>query len=73
MSAKIKDHHRARPAYIYLRQSTQGQLRHHQESTERQYALRERALALDWSPAMIQVLDGDLGLSGAHSQHREDF
>ena len=73
MSAKIKDHHRARPAYIYLRQSTQGQLRHHQESTERQYALRERALARDWPPAMIQVLDGDLGLSGAHSQHREDF
>ena len=73
MSAKIKDHHRSKPAYIYLRQSTLGQLRHHQESTERQYALRERALALNWSPTMVRVLDGDLGLSGAHSQQREDF
>lgn len=73
MSAKIKDQHRAKPAYIYIRQSTQAQLRLHQESTERQYALRERALQLNWSPALIQVLDGDLGLSGAHSQQRQDF
>lgn len=73
MSAKIKDHHRAKPAYIYIRQSTQAQLRLHQESTERQYALRERALQLNWSPDLIQILDGDLGLSGAHSQHRPDF
>lgn len=73
MSAKIKDQHRAKPAYIYIRQSTQAQLRLHQESTERQYALRERALQLNWSPALIQVLDGDLGLSGAHSPQRQDF
>jgi DNA invertase Pin-like site-specific DNA recombinase len=73
MSTKIKDHHRSKPAYIYLRQSTLGQLRHHQESTERQYALRERAMELDWPPELIQLLDGDMGLSGAHSQQREDF
>jgi len=73
MSAKIKDHHRARQAYIYLRQSSLAQLRYHQESTERQYALRDRAQALQWPPERIHVLDGDLGLSGAHSQHREDF
>jgi hypothetical protein len=36
MSAKIKDQHRAKPAYLYIRQSTQAQLRLHQESTERQ-------------------------------------
>lgn len=73
MSAKIKDHHRAKPAYIYLRQSTTAQLRYHQESTERQYALRDRAQALQWPSQRIRVLDGDLGLSGAHSQQREDF
>ena len=30
-------------AYVYLRQSTMGQVRHHQESTARQYALKDRA------------------------------
>ena len=46
MNPKISDDHRRKPAYIYLRQSTPGQVRHHQESTERQYALREKALGL---------------------------
>ena len=49
MNPKITEHHRSRPAYIYLRQSTPSQVRHHQESTERQYALREKALELGWS------------------------
>lgn len=73
MSNKIQEHHRARLAYVYLRQSTPAQLRFHQESTERQYALQERAAALGWPPGRIQVLDADLGLSGAHSHQREDF
>jgi len=38
MISKIQNHHREKSAYIYLRQSTMGQVRHHQESTERQYA-----------------------------------
>ena len=37
MNPKIAEHHRSRPAYVYLRQSTPYQVRHHQESTERQY------------------------------------
>jgi DNA invertase Pin-like site-specific DNA recombinase len=73
MSTKIQERHCARLAYIYLRQSTPAQLRYHQESTERQYALRERAASLGWPPGRIQVLDGDLGLSGAHRGQREDF
>jgi len=48
MISKVEDHHRQRPAYIYVRQSTMGQVRHHQESTERQYALREMALKLGY-------------------------
>jgi len=39
---KITEHHHSRLAYVYLRQSTPGQVLHHQESTERQYALREK-------------------------------
>ena len=73
MSAQISEHHLQRPAYIYVRQSTMGQVRHHQESTERQYALREKARALGWSGEAIRILDRDLGQSGAQSHNREDF
>jgi len=73
MNPKIQDHHRSKPAYIYLRQSTPGQVRHHQESTERQYALREKALELGWSEPLIRTLDRDLGKSGTETARREDF
>jgi DNA invertase Pin-like site-specific DNA recombinase len=73
MISKIRNGHLEKPAYIYLRQSTMGQVRHHRESTERQYALRDKALSLGWRADRIKVLDGDLGLSGAQSTYREDF
>ena len=73
MNPKIREHHRSRPAYIYLRQSTPGQVRHHQESTERQYALREKALELGWSESLIRTLDRDLGKTGTEMAGREDF
>src|ERR1700730_8763867 len=73
MSATIGAEHRSRPAYVYVRQSTLAQVRHHQESTERQYALRDKALALGWTPPMIRTLDRDLGVSGAQMTGREDF
>ena len=73
MNPKITDHHRSKPAYIYLRQSTPGQVRHHQESTERQYALREKALELGWSQSLIRTLDRDLGRTGTEMTAREDF
>ena len=50
-----------------------GQVLHHQESTERQYALREKALNLGWLPHLIHILDGDLGLSGTEATNRDDF
>src|SRR5208283_4496538 len=64
---------RSKPAYIYLRQSTPGQVRHHQESTQRQYALREMALELGWSESLIRTLDRDLGKTGTEMAGREDF
>jgi len=73
MISKVEPRHLEKPAYIYVRQSTLGQVRHHQESTERQYALQNKAHDLGWSPSMTRILDGDLGLSGAHSHAREDF
>jgi DNA invertase Pin-like site-specific DNA recombinase len=43
------------------------------ESTERQYALAERALSLGWDQTQIQILDRDLGKSGQTTSGREDF
>jgi DNA invertase Pin-like site-specific DNA recombinase len=48
-------------------------VRFHQESTERQYALREKAMELGWTAAAIRTLDRDLGVSGAQMTGREDF
>jgi DNA invertase Pin-like site-specific DNA recombinase len=70
---KITQHHHSRSAYVYLRQSTPSQVLHHQESTERQYAMREKAQEMGWSEASIRTLDGDLGKSGAQMAGREDF
>jgi DNA invertase Pin-like site-specific DNA recombinase len=69
----ITQQHHSRPAYIYIRQSTLAQVRHHQESTERQYALKDKALALGWPETAIRTLDRDLGQSGAQMAGREDF
>src|SRR5450759_5266607 len=73
MSATIEVKHRSRPAYVYIRQSTLAQVRHNQESTERQYALKDKALTLGWPQRSIKVLDRDLGQSGAQMSGREDF
>ena len=73
MSATITAAHLSKPAYIYIRQSTLAQVRQHQESTERQYALRDKALTMGWLPSSIRVLDRDQGMSGAHSCGRQDF
>src|ERR1035438_4368804 len=73
MNSKITEQHRSRPAYIYVRQSTNAQVLHHQESTERQYALRAMALELGWSESAIRTLDRDLGMTGTEMTKREDF
>jgi len=73
MNPKIQDRHTAKPAYVYLRQSTMSQVRHHTESTERQYALKDQASELGWPETRIRILDGDLGVSGAQMTGREDF
>ena len=62
---KISATHLARQAYLYVRQSTLRQVLENTESTKRQYALRERAVALGWKPEQVVVIDSDLGQSGA--------
>lgn len=62
---KITAAHLSRNAYLYVRQSTLRQVLENTESTKRQYALQERAIALGWRPEQVIVIDTDLGQSGA--------
>src|ERR1700675_4493967 len=73
MISKIADRHLSREACIYIRQSTMGQVRLNQESTEPQYNLARKAQSLGWSSERIRILDRDLGQSGARTTNREDF
>lgn len=71
--SKITTAHRSKFAYVYLRQSTLGQVLHNTESTIRQYALFERAVALGWPKDRVVVIDEDLGRSGASADLRSGF
>jgi DNA invertase Pin-like site-specific DNA recombinase len=73
MTSKVQSAHRERMAYVYVRQSTPLQVTHHQESTERQYHLQQRALELGWAPSSVAIIDEDQGRSGSSSQHRTGF
>ena len=70
---KIKSQHLRRNAYLYVRQSTLRQVLENSESTERQYALRQRAIQLGWTQEQIVVIDNDLGQSGASAADRLGF
>jgi DNA invertase Pin-like site-specific DNA recombinase/predicted DNA-binding transcriptional regulator AlpA len=71
--SKIKPSHLARAAFVYIRQSTPGQIEHHRESTARQYALADRVCQLGWLKQQVVVIDEDLGLSGAGTDKRSGF
>ena len=70
---KITTSHRRRAALVYLRQSTLVQVREHTESTLRQYALQDKAVELGWAPGDVEVIDTDLGISGASTRGREGY
>jgi DNA invertase Pin-like site-specific DNA recombinase len=65
--------HLARKAVVYIRQSTPHQIVSNQESLRLQYALRQRARELGWYDADIDVIDADLGRSGASAAQRSGF
>jgi hypothetical protein len=70
---KITSKHLERLAIVYIRQSTQQQMIRHQESTQVQYQLRYRALGLGWPEDCIEIIDDDLGQSGASAEGRRGF
>jgi DNA invertase Pin-like site-specific DNA recombinase len=70
---KVTASHRARDAYVYVRQSTLLQVQAHTESLARQYDLRQRAVGLGWPAHQVVVIDEDLGRSGASAAGRSGF
>ena len=70
---KVTATHLKRAAYLYVRQSTMRQVMENTESTQRQYALRQRAIALGWPEERIVIIDSDLGKSGASAVDRDGF
>jgi DNA invertase Pin-like site-specific DNA recombinase len=70
---KVRAEHLQRDAYLYVRQSTLQQVFHNTESTQRQYDLKQRAIALGWSTDHVHIIDGDQGQSGASAADREGF
>ena len=72
-AAKVTGAHLARTAYLYVRQSTLRQVLTNTESAARQYALRQKAIALGWPAEAIVTIDTDQGQSGASAADREGF
>ena len=70
---KIGPSHLQRAAFVYIRQSSASQVENNRESTQRQYALAQRAGVLGWPERQISVVDEDLGLSGASTLRRSGF
>ena len=70
---KVTVEHLRREAFVYVRQSTSRQILENTESTRRQYALRDRAVALGWPIEHVHTVDRDQGRSGAHAENRDGF
>ena len=69
---KIKPEHLARKAIVYLRQSSEKQVRRNKESQRLQYDVAERMRSLGWQA--VEIIDTDLGYSaGIASARREGF
>ena len=72
-SPKLRPWHLDRIAVVYVRQSTPQQVTDHRESTARQYALADRAVALGWARDRVTTIDDDLGKSGRSIEGRPGF
>jgi DNA invertase Pin-like site-specific DNA recombinase len=70
---KITAAHLQRRAFVYLRQSTPGQVLRNRESTDRQYGLVKTAQKLGWSREQVEIVDEDLGVSAAGTADRSGF
>lgn len=63
--------HLERGAYVYVRQSSDHQVRHHHQGRQRQYDLADRARALGFR--QVEVIDDDQGKTGSGLVERPGF
>lgn len=68
---RINQNHLSRLAVVYVRQSSQDQVRTHKESLALQLGLRERALEWGWAQPIL--IDDDLGVSAGGFANRPGF
>lgn len=68
---KVTTEHLQRKAIVYVRQSTQDQVRNNWESQRLQYALVDKAREMGFTD--VEVIDEDLGRSGRSSFERTGF
>src|SRR5438309_9683235 len=73
VASKLHDDHLQRLAMVYVRQSHPQQVVEHVESTARQYASVDRAVASGWSRDRVVVIDEDQGQSGQRMVTRLGF
>lgn len=71
LNPKINDSHLSRKAVVYVRQSSEKQVRQHVESGRLQYALTQRAQDLGFKNTV--VIDEDLGKSAGYDSQRTGF
>lgn len=71
MNDKITERHLQHDAYIYVRQSTGHQVRHHHQGRQRQYDLSDRAKELGFR--RVVVIDDDQGKTGSGLVERPGF
>jgi len=70
---KIDHWHLERIAFVYIRQSTPGQVRKNVEGGERQKRMAQRIRELGWPDHQVRVLGADTGHSGSSLHGREDY
>ena len=70
---KVNASHPCRCAYVYIRQSTAGQVERNRESSDRQYKLFDHAVGLGWPKQQVRILDEDTAQSASRSEHRDGF
>ena len=73
LSSKVQSQHLERLAIVYIRQSSTRQVEENIESTQLQYQLVDRAIAMGWPQVRVMVIDDDLGLSGRSIEGRMGF
>src|ERR1700752_2418317 len=72
-SSKVLPTHLEKLAVVYVRQSSPTQVLAHRESTARQYAFADQAVAFGWPRERVLTIDEDLGKSGRTAEGRSGF